>query len=278
MSIAGGTPKAIERAQSAGCTALQIFVKNASRWLGPRISEEESLEFQKRREDSNLKSVVAHDSYLINLASPNDELWSRSISALVDELERCELLGLDFLVAHPGAHLKSGETEGVSRISEAINRIHLEVGELRVKIALETTAGQGTTLGYRFEQLRDMIAECREPERLVVCLDTCHVFAAGYDIRDAESYHQTFHSFHEVVGFEKLAVVHLNDSKRDFHSRVDRHEHIGQGKIGENGFRLIMNDGRMAAIPKILETPKGEDDSGDCRNLRKLEAMIGDRP
>lgn len=276
MSIAGGTPRAIERAERLGCSALQIFVKNASRWKGPAISDEESEEFRKGREESRLESVVAHDSYLINLASPDEDLWNRSVGAFQDELGRCERLGLDFLVAHPGAHLKSGEAEGIRRISEAINLIHQKTGDLRVKIALETTAGQGTALGYRFEHLRDILSGCRESDRISVCLDTCHVFAAGYDIREEESYQHTFQLFHEAIGFEKLAVIHLNDSKRDLGSRVDRHDHIGHGAIGERAFKLIMNDKRLFSIPKVLETPKGEDDAWDRENLKKLESMLND--
>jgi len=274
MSIAGGTPRAIERAEKVRCTALQIFVKNASRWTAPEISEQESAEFRKLRGESRLRSVLAHDSYLINLASPDQDLWNRSILALCDELGRSEKLGLDFLVAHPGAHLKSGENEGIRRISQAIDLIHQKTVGFSVKIALETTAGQGSNLGYRFEQLRDMISGCQHPEKLAVCLDTCHVFAAGYDIRDEECYQQTLQSFDETIGLERLAVIHLNDSKRELGSRVDRHNHIGHGQIGERAFKLIMNDRRMAFIPKILETPKGDDDSWDGKNLRKLESLL----
>lgn len=274
MSIAGGTPKAIERAEKVGCSALQIFVKNASRWQGPEISEEERREFLERRERSKLESVVAHDSYLINLASPDDELWNRSILATIDELKRCEMLGLDYLVAHPGAHLGSGEGEGIRRISTALDQIHQETDRFRVMIALETTAGQGTTLGYRFEHLRDIFEGCLMPERLVVCLDTCHIFAAGYDIRDYESYDETMKSFHDVIGLGRLAVIHLNDSKREFGSRVDRHDHIGLGAIGDQAFKFIMTDDRLTSIPKILETPKGDDDSWDKKNLKKLRSML----
>jgi len=274
MSIAGGTPLAVERARQLQCTALQIFVKNASRWEGPEINHEERSEFRRLREASDLGSVVAHDSYLINLASPKDDLWNRSIGAFSDELERCEKLGLDFLVAHPGAHLGSGEHAGIERISTAIDLVQEMVGDTRVRIALETTAGQGTSLGYRFEHLRDIIGGCRKPERLSVCLDTCHVFAAGYDIRDEQSFEQTLASFQEIIGLEKLAVIHVNDSKREFGSRVDRHDHIGSGSIGEVAFKLIMNDERLVSKPKILETPKGKDDSWDRKNLEKLRSML----
>ena len=274
LSIAGGTPEAVKAARDLGCTALQIFVKNASRWYAPPIAEEESRHFQELRELVQLRSAVAHGSYLVNLASPDEGLWRRSLSAVKDELERSEALGLEFLVLHPGSHLKTGETVGIQRISEALNHIHEECGELRVKIALETTAGQGTNLGYRFEQLRDMLDGCKLPERVAICLDTCHVFAAGYDIREEESYGATTARFEEVLGFEKLAVLHLNDSKRELGSRVDRHEHIGMGQIGLGAFESIMNDRRLVDLPKILETPKGEDGLEDRRNLEKLRALI----
>ena len=274
MSIAGGTPRAIERAAEVESTALQIFVKNASRWKAPPISDEEGAEFRSLRGKSDLGSVVAHDSYLINLASPDQDLWNRSILALCDELERCAKLGLEYLVAHPGAHLKSGETVGIGRISEAIDLVHQKMEDFTVKIALETTAGQGTNLGYRFEQLRDMIAGCQEPEGVTVCLDTCHIFAAGYDIRTEEGYQKTIQSFDDTIGLDRLSVIHLNDSKRELGSRVDRHNHIGYGEIGEEAFDLIMNDTRLDHVPKILETPKGEDDSWDRKNLEKLRSMI----
>jgi deoxyribonuclease-4 len=278
LSIAGGTPRAIRAAEELDCTALQIFVKNASRWTGPSIGDEESRHFRDLRSETRLRSVVAHGSYLINLASPDAELWRRSISAVLDELRRSEALGLDFLVLHPGSHLKTGEANGVRRVSRALNRIHQESGELRARIALETTAGQGTNLGYLFEHLRDMIAGCDSPERLGVCLDTCHIFAAGYEIREKEHYQSTMARFEEILGIRKLVVVHLNDSKRELGSRVDRHEHIGQGEIGLAAFESIMNDSRLKDVPKILETPKGEDGREDRRNLEKLRSLVVNGP
>jgi deoxyribonuclease-4 len=221
---------------------------------------------------------MAHDSYLINLASPDDALWDRSKRALLDELRRCDLLGLEQLVVHPGAHVGSGESEGIGRIAAALDWIQAEEGDLDVKIALETTAGQGTSIGHQFEHLRDIFTEVQEPERLFVCLDTCHIFAAGYDIRRQQDYSETIELFDAIIGLEKLKVIHLNDSKRDLGSRVDRHEHIGKGFIGEDGFRWFLNDPRFVEVPKILETPKGSDDSYDVDNLAVLRFLTHRSP
>lgn len=274
MSIAGGIPLAVERASRVGCRALQIFVKNASQWKGKVLSENEVHDFQTARRSSHLLHVVAHDSYLINLASPEEQLWERSIESLLDELDRSERLGLSHLVTHPGAHRQMGEEWGVGRIAEAINQIHDRVGDWSVQIALETTAGQGTSIGCRFEHLRDIISRCNYPEKVAVCMDTCHIFAAGYDIRAEKDYLRTMRQFDRIVGIEKLKIFHLNDSKRDLGSRVDRHDHIGKGKIGVSGFRWIVNDPRFAGIPKILETPKGKELKEDRRNLKLLRSLV----
>ncbi|MDA2934854.1 deoxyribonuclease IV, partial [Acidobacteria bacterium AH-259-D05] len=273
MSIAGGTPLALERAQQAGCRVLQIFVKNNNRWQGKPLSEEEVESFRESRAQSRIGEVVAHDCYLINLASPRDELWQRSIEALMNELERCQRLGLSFLITHPGAHMGTGERQGIARIAHAIDQIH-ESGDWKVPIALETTAGQGTTLGYQFEHLRDIIASVHHPERVAVCMDTCHIFAAGYDIREEAEYLRIMEKFEQVVGCEKLRVFHFNDSKRELGSRVDRHEHIGRGHIGTSGFAWILNDERFTSVPKILETPKGKTHREDKRNLRVLRSLV----
>jgi deoxyribonuclease-4 len=252
---------------------MQVFVKNANRWESPDLEPEEVEGFCKARSSSNLKRCVAHDSYLINLASPNDALWDRSKAALFAELRRCDLLEIEHLVVHPGAHVGSGESEGIDRIAAAIDWIQAEGGDLKVKIALETTAGQGTSIGHRFEHLRDILAAVREPEKLFVCLDTCHIFAAGYDIRRQQDYRETIELFEAIIGLGKLKVIHFNDSKRDLGSRVDRHEHIGKGFIGEDGFRWFLNDPRFVEVPKILETPKGSDDSYDIDNLAVLRSL-----
>jgi deoxyribonuclease IV len=272
MSIAGGMPRAVSRAAEADCRVLQVFVKNASRWEGRILSDAECIEFRDAVREAGLTAAVAHDSYLINLASPEEDLWRRSIDALADEMERCERLGLGYLVAHPGAHLGAGETSGIRRIAAAIDRVLERAKGATVRIALETTAGQGSSIGYRFEHLRDLLAAAARPERLAICLDTCHVFAAGYDIRDRDSYERTFEEFHRVVGLDRLAALHLNDSRRPLGSRVDRHAHIGEGEIGLEGFSLLVNDPRLEGLPKILETPKEED--GDRRNLARLRSLV----
>lgn len=273
MSIAGGTPRAIERAIRANCNALQIFVKNNNQWKGKPILEEEAVEFRSGWAKSGIRSIVAHDCYLINLAAPGKDLWQLSIRAFVDEMARCEQLGLEYLVTHPGSHVGEGEQKGIRRIAEAINEVHRQTDGHRVRIALETTAGQGTNLGYRFEHLRDILAHCRHPQRVFVCADTCHLFAAGYDFRDEESYQTTVEKFDTVIGLGKLRLFHFNDSKKGLGSRVDRHEHIGKGQIGPAGFAFLLNDPRFAGVPKIIETPKGRTLRLDCRNLRLLRSL-----
>ncbi len=273
MSIAGGTPEAILLARKVRATALQIFVKNNNRWVGKVLPDEEVEIFRRIWKRSRLlRSLVAHNSYLINMASPNDTLWQKSIEAMVEELERCRRLGVEALIAHPGAHVGSGEAAGLRRIARALDRIHEEAGD-SVGIALETTAGQGTNLGYRFEQLRDIFGQCRYRSHLAVCLDTCHVFAAGYDIRGPENYITTMEEFDRTVGCDRLAAIHMNDSKRRLNSRIDRHTHIGEGEIGLTGFQGFMNDERLEDVPKILETPKGKGLRDDRRNMRKLMGL-----
>lgn len=274
MSIAGGKQLAVRRAVDAGCKVLQIFVKNSNQWSAPELQEEEVHAFRTERKKARLRAVVAHSSYLINLASPQEPLWKRSVSAMLDELRRSERLQLSHLVTHPGAHVGSGESAGIRRVAEAIDRIHEECDADFPRIALETTAGQGTSLGHRFEHLRDIVSACRNPERVDLCVDTCHVFAAGYDVRSGESCRQVFEELDRIVGLQKLALFHFNDSKKPLGSRVDRHEHIGKGAIGSEGFEWILNERRFSKIPKILETPKGENLEYDIENLRLLRSLI----
>ncbi|MFQ5928087.1 MAG: deoxyribonuclease IV [Acidobacteriota bacterium] len=275
MSIAGGTPLAVERASRLGCRVLQIFVRNCNQWKGKPLLDEEVENFRNAWARSQIQEVVAHDSYLINLASPENELRRRSIGALLDELDRSERLGLSYLVVHPGSHRGEGKKEGIKRIAQAIDQIHEKTWDWSVRIALETTAGQGTSIGYRFEHMRDIMACCRYPERVFVCMDTCHIFAAGYDIRQRDEYSKTMEEFDRVVDLKKLKIFHFNDSKKDLGSRVDRHDHIGQGKIGISGFQWILNDRRFTEIPKILETPKGKTHRQDRRNLKVLRSLVG---
>ncbi len=274
MSIAGGVSRSIGRATEVGCRVLQIFVKNPSRWKVKELSQEEVEEFQQEYRESALESVVGHDSYLINLASPDPGLRERSIAAFIDEMDRSNRLGLDYLVTHPGAHMGEGEQEGVERVIASFEEIFDRLGDTSVKVAVETTAGQGTTLGHRFEHLRDILAGCSCPDRMAVCLDTCHVFAAGYELRSREGCETTFQEFDLVIGLDQLRVLHVNDSKRELGSRVDRHDHIGDGQIGLDGFSWIMNNSVLASIPKMLETPKGDDGEHDRRNLATLRSLI----
>ena len=274
MSIAGGIPKSLDRAIDVGCNVLQIFVKNNNQWKGRALHDPEVHDFRQRWTESPIHQVVAHDSYLINLASPKPALWERSIAAFLDEMDRCERLGLSHLVTHPGAHVGAGKTWGIDRIASALNRILEKTASYQVKIALETTAGQGTTLGHRFQHLRDILAGCGDPEQIVVCMDTCHVFAAGYDIRTEEGYVAVMEQFDQIVGLDKLEVLHFNDSKRSLGSRVDRHDHIGQGKIGKEGFRWFLNDPRLVRVPKLLETPKENQGEADRRNLKVLRSLL----
>ncbi len=274
MSIAGGTPLAITRALEAGCNALQIFVKNNNRWQGKILSDEEAAEFRDAAMRSEIHHIVAHDSYLINPASSSEELWEGSVLALEEELERCRRLGISHLVVHPGSHGGKGEPTGIRRVALAIDRVHEDCGVEGPRITLEITAGQGTGIGYRFEHLRDILAGCRSPGHVMVCLDTCHLFAAGYDFRSQSKYRSMVKELQTVLGLEKVALFHLNDSKKDLDSRVDRHEHIGQGRIGLDGFRWILNDSRFAAVPKVLETPKGKTLDEDRRNLAVLRSLV----
>jgi deoxyribonuclease-4 len=274
MSIAGGVHMAIDRACSINCTAMQMFVKNNMQWFARPLTPEEIFLFLEYRQRGQLLSVFAHANYLINLAATNPDFHANSIRALSAELTRADQLDLPFLVLHPGAHLGAGEEAGLAKIIASIDRVFRKTPKIRTRIALETTAGQGSSLGYVFEQIAHIIDNVREPERLTVCLDTAHVFAAGYDIGSEPATRRMFREFDRVVGLNRLAAIHLNDSKTARGSRVDRHEHIGKGKIGLAAFRLIMRDRRLRKIPKVLETPKGKDLREDVENLKTLRALL----
>src|SRR5438874_9007976 len=255
MSIGGGVHRAIERSRSIDCTAMQIFVKNNMRWFARPLERAEISAFLEHAQRAELYSVFAHANYLINLAATNPQFHANSIRALSEELTRADQLELPFLVLHPGAHLGAGEETGLDKVVESIDRVLAGLPKIKTRIALETTAGQGSCLGYKFEQLAYIISRVREPERVCVCLDTAHVFAAGYDIRNESSLRKTFSEFDWMIGRDRLAAIHLNDSKTARGSRVDRHEHIGKGRIGLDAFRFIMRDRRFRKIPKVLETP-----------------------
>jgi len=274
MSIAGGVNLAIERARSIDCTAMQIFVKNNMQWFVRPLTPDEIRTFLEHQQRSELLSIFAHANYLINLAATNGKFHANSIRSLSEELVRADQLELPFLVLHPGAHLGAGEEAGLEKIVESIDRVFSGLPKIKTRIALETTAGQGSCLGNKFEHLAYIISRVREPERLCVCLDTAHVFASGYDIGGESSVRKTFREFDRVLGLDRLVAIHLNDSKTACGSRVDRHEHIGKGKIGLPAFRFIMGDRHLHKIPKVLETPKGKDLREDVINLKTLRRLL----
>ena len=234
MSIAGGTFNAFLHGEKYGCTAIQIFTKSSNQWRAREFTDEELEKFHAEQKRTSIDPVIAHDSYLINLCSPDNALLKKSREAFLVEMERCERLKIPHLVTHPGSHIDKGEDWGIKRIAESISWLHGRSEGYKVRIALETTAGQGSNLGHKFEQIASMIDQSSRPERLAVCLDTCHIFAAGYDITTREGYEKTISEFDRIIGLERLAVIHINDSKKGLGSRVDRHEHIGKGEIGKN--------------------------------------------
>ncbi len=274
MSIAGGVATAFDRAMQVGCTTMQVFTKNSNQWTAKGLSDADIAGYRKKASELPIAPVVAHDSYLINLCAKDTAILKKSRDAFLDELRRCDALGIPYLNFHPGAHMGQGDDAGIKLIAESLNIAHDLTPGCAVKSVLETTAGQGSALGRTFEQLRAIIDLVDEKDRMAVCIDTCHIFAAGYDISTEEGYEETFRKFDSIVGRDRLVAIHMNDSKKGLSSRVDRHEHIGKGTIGKKGFALLMNDGRLASIPKILETPKSEDMHEDRDNLAVLRRLI----
>jgi deoxyribonuclease-4 len=304
QSIAGGYDKAVEIGAQTGCQVIQIFTKNTNQWRGKPIAPQEVQAFRTALAASGIACPLAHDSYLINLASPEDTLWKKSIAAMIDELERAAILGIPWVVSHPGAYTTSSEAEGLKRIVVALDEVlgqtqgrrrtpcavHQQVHESKsaktvdgtrrappalTGILLETTAGQGTTLGWRFEHLTAILAGVKDNRRLGVCFDTCHVFAAGYRISTRSDYRATMKEFDNVVGLDQIRAFHLNDSLKDCGSRVDRHAHVGRGKIGPEAFGWLLRDRRFRNVPMVLETPKGKENGEECDiiNLRKLREL-----
>jgi len=282
MSVAGGLPRAVERAIAHRCDALQIFAKNASQWRGRVVPPEEIREFRAKVRASGIHPVVSHASYLINLATTNAALRQQSFDAMGDELDRAEALGLLGVVLHPGCYTIGCEADGLELIAENLLELLRARRRGNTMVLLEHTAGQGTSLGTTFEQLASIIAKMNDHRRVGVCLDTCHLIASGYDIATPEGYASTFRQFDRLVGFERLKMFHLNDSKKPLGSRIDRHEHIGEGCLGLEPFRRIVNDRRFRDLPMLLETPKTEGrsptqiqiDPLDERNLNALRDLI----
>jgi deoxyribonuclease-4 len=274
-STAGGLHLAFARIASVGGEALQVFTRNQRQWQAPPLSADEIASFRTQKEQAPDMPVASHASYLINLGSGSQELAARSVQAFAEELRRCDLLAIPWVVLHPGSHGGNGVEAGLARVAANLDAAFTAAGEKSaVRVLLETTAGQGTGLGSRFEELAWLLNASRFSGRLGVCMDTCHIFAGGYDLRTPTAYARTMAEFDRTVGLDNLFFVHLNDCKKELGSRVDRHEHIGQGRIGREGFRLLLNDPRLASLPMTLETPKGVDLAEDRENLRLLRSLL----
>ncbi len=277
MSIAGGYHRAVERAAAASCNCLQLFTQNNLRWENRRVLPEEAAKFQKALEEYAITYPLVHANYLINLASPNRSLWRRSVRAFTAELRRAEILGIPWVVVHPGAATDGNRAKGVGRVVKALDEAFNALpSKNKVGCLLETTAGQGNTLGSRLEELAEILHRCSASNRLGICLDTCHLFAAGYPLSPREEYSKTIKQIELTLGLERVHALHLNDSAASFGSRIDRHAHIGEGKIGLEAFRLLLNDERVRNLPMYIETPKevrnGQD--MDVVNLRRLRSLV----
>ncbi len=279
LSVAGGLQNAFATGASLGCDCLQLFVKNQRQWRAPPLTSEQITAVKSAQKNTRINPIVAHASYLLNLASPDAALRAKSVNAMADELQRCEALGVSSLVFHPGAHTCDTMSEGIRRVAASLNKIHRKCRGYKTMILLETTAGQGSAIGYRFEQLAAILERVSESERLGVCLDTCHLFAAGYDFRKPQGYAAMIDELDNAISMSVVHCIHMNDSKHECGSRVDRHEHIGKGKIGKAAFAHFVNDKRFAHVPMILETPKGKDGRGtdlDKVNLKRLRGLTGE--
>jgi deoxyribonuclease-4 len=276
MSISGGLYKAFLRGKEVGCDTIQIFTKNSNQWKVKDLTEDEITKFKETQKETGINPVVVHDSYLINLGSPEKELLQKSREAFLVELIRCERLGIPYLVMHPGSHVGAGESEGLKQIIDSLNWVIEKAKGYHTKVLLENTAGQGTNLGYRFEHLAEILERVEEKPRFGVCMDTCHTFAAGYDIRTEEGYRKTLEDFDKIIGLNKIKTFHFNDSKKGLNSRVDRHENIGEGCLGLDAFRCFLRDERFKDIPKILETPKDKKNEAesDRKNLNRLRELV----
>jgi deoxyribonuclease-4 len=274
FSIAKGLDKAIIEADAYHCNTLQIFTKNASTWKEKFLTEKQIHDFIETKQKTGIDKIISHTSYLINIAGPDAKKAAMSCKALTQEVIRCGQLEIPYIVLHPGSHMGEGEQKGIQRITDNINRIFAATDGISARLLLETTAGQGTSIGHTFEQLDAIIKKVKDKSRIGICLDTCHIFAAGYDISNKKGYENTIKAFDDIIGLKKLFAIHLNDTKKACNTRVDRNEHIGEGCIGLDAFKYIMNDEQLNNIPKILETPKfkGSEDA-DRINLKLLRRM-----
>jgi len=279
VSIGGGVENAPANGAAVGCVCIQIFTKNSRRWSAPPLTDESADAFKRSCKETAIGPVIGHTGYLINLAANDKAIHAKSFGSFLDELDRSRRLDLPALVVHPGAHGGAGEKTGLRRVATDINKLIDRTPDSNVKILIETTAGQGSCLGYRFDQIAEIISRVKRESRVGVCFDTSHVFAAGYDLRTEDACGRVLEEFDRVIGLNRLNAFHFNDSKSDFASRVDRHEHIGYGKIGDAPFRFILHDDRFKDLPKILETPKGKKNGTewDIINLRRLRRLAAER-
>ena len=280
QSIAGGYYKAVDAARRVGCDCVQIFTKNNNQWRAKELTDQDVALFQSRLAELGISHPLAHDSYLINLASPDPALWKQSVDAFVIELLRAERLGIPYVVTHPGAYTTSSEEAGIAAVVRALDEVHRQTRGIKARCLLETTAGQGSCIGCRFEQLAAMIDGVQDPERLGVCVDTCHIFAAGYPLGTEKEYRATMRALDKSVGLKLVRAFHLNDSVKPLGSRVDRHAAIGRGMLGKEPFRWLLNDRRFRNVPMYLETPKGEEKGKDLDaiNLGTLRRLIAKKP
>jgi len=279
QSIAGGYYRSAEIARQCGCDCVQLFTKNNNQWRAKELTDDDAVRFQAALREAKVLHPLSHDSYLINLAAPDETLWRRSLEAFIVELQRAERLGIPYVVTHPGSFTSSSEEAGLKRIIQALDETHRQTRGLRVRTLLENTAGQGTNLGWRFEHLAEILGGVKDPDRIGICIDTCHVFAAGYPLATPKQYKATFRELDKLVGLKLIKAFHLNDSKRELGSRVDRHEHIGKGQLGLEPFRFLLNDARFKKIPMYLETPKEADGENrglelDTMNLATLRGLV----
>jgi deoxyribonuclease-4 len=274
MSIASGVAESIGRGKSIGCDCIQIFTKSSRQWKSKPYTEEEIAAFKRNLRESDIACVIAHDSYLVNLGAPDEALRKKSVAGFIDELERCEALGVPWLVAHPGSHVGSGEDAGIATIAKSIDEAHQSCSGFEVKVALEITAGQGSNLGCSFPQMARIFNAVKENDRLRLCFDTEHAFASGYDISNEEGYQRTFTELDQHIGIKRIVAFHLNDSLKPFNSRIDRHEHIGKGHLGTKTFERLLHDARFFGIPMCLETEPGPEMKDIAADLVTLKGLL----